>query len=154
MKRVLFLCSPEDPHSLMAEALLRHIDCQNFEAVSAVTLSQPLHPISVEIMKEIGVSLGQTTSKTLDELRGQTFDFVITLDEVTAKQTPFVNSLDTVHWKFESPRAVLDEEETQRRAFRSLRDQIAQRLRLFAIVHTREGVPAKQTPFAEAATTR
>ena len=150
MKRVVFLCSPENPHSLMAEGLLRHIDSKNFEAVSVTASLGQIDALSIEVMKEIGVSLEPKACTTIDGLRDQTFDFLITLDDATANHTHSISAVDTVHWKFESPIGTTGDEEAQRRAFRSLRDQIAQRLRLFAIVHTREIALSGQAHFAAA----
>jgi protein-tyrosine-phosphatase len=141
----------------MAEALLRHIDSKNFEAVSATQSSQELHPLSIEIMNEVGVDLDHARPAIIDDLRGQTFDFMITLDETAAGQQHPVTALDTAHWKLGSPLTLSSEQEVQepqRRALRSIRDQIAQRLRLFAIVHTRENFLSSQTRFAEAAAGR
>ena len=119
----------------MAEALLRHIDSTNFAAFSASIAGQRAHPLSVEVMKEIGIDLGPR--KSLDELRGQPFDFVITLDETGARQNYATLAVETVHWKFENPLTVSEDLIAQRRSFQSVRDQIAQRIRLLAIVHAR-----------------
>jgi protein-tyrosine-phosphatase len=132
----------------MAEALLRLIDSGNFEAFSAGGTCEPVHPLSIEVMKEIGIDLGTLSRRTIDSLREQTFDFIITLDNIAAQQSRSLNAVETVHWKFENPAAVSHDYEVQRRAFRSVRDQIAQRLRLFAIVHVRPGVPAEPTRLA------
>jgi protein-tyrosine-phosphatase len=131
----------------MAEALLRHIDSRNFEAFSAGIASQQVHPLSIEVMKEIGVDLTHRIPKTLAELKDEVFDFVITLDGATSGLDHSLTTAETVHWTFENPLAVSSDPELQRRAFRALRDQIAQRLRLFDIVHVRPGVSEK-TQFA------
>ena len=130
----------------MAEALLRLIDASNFEAVSAGISGQSPHPLCIEVMKEIGIDLSQKTPRTIEEVRDGVFDLVITLDEAAAKECHRLVAVETVHWKFENPLAVSTEPEMQRRAFRAVRDQIAQRLRLFAIVHVRPSV-AERTRF-------
>lgn len=134
-RRVLFLCATDGVLSPMAEAFLQHIDSRNFEAFSAST-SEQVHPLSVDVMKEVGIDLRQRVPKNFDELKDESFDFVITLGEPTLKQY-FVRAGDSLQWKFENPLSVSNELEVQRRAFRSVRDQIAQRLRLFDIVQIR-----------------
>ena len=122
----------------MAEALLRHIDSRNFAAFSANIAGQRANPISVEVMKEVGIDLG--FGKSVEELRGQSFDFVISLDETTApkmRENFSVLARETIHWSFENPLTVSDKQPAQRRVFQSVRDQIAQRIRLLAIVHAR-----------------
>jgi len=59
---------------------------------------------------------------------------------------------EIVHWQFDDPLLELDPEK-QKRRFRSLRDQIAQRVRLFALVQTRFasiGTHAYQDPHSRA----
>ncbi len=143
MKRVVFLSAPNSPQSLIAEALLRHIDSRNFEALRASAGLDAAHPLSIEVMKEIGVEVGQKGHRSVDELRGQKVDFVVTLDEATSAQNCPIAATDVVHWKFENPLNDASDVESQRRRFRVIRDQIAQRLRLFAIVHSRPSSPAQ-----------
>ncbi len=42
--RVLFVCAKNDVRSLMAEALLRHSDCEHFEALSAGLVASEVDP--------------------------------------------------------------------------------------------------------------
>lgn len=146
-RRILFLCATNSLHSPMAETLLRLIDASNFEAISAGVTGQMPHPLCIEVMKEIGIDLSHKPSRSIEDVRDEVFDFVITLDETAAHECHRLNAVETVHWKFENPLAVSTEPEMQRRAFRSVRDQIAQRLRLFAIVNVRPSV-AERTRFA------
>ena len=146
-RRILFLCGRNDSLSFMAAAFLRHVDSLNFEALSTHMEGQCAHPLSVEVMKEIAVNMSE---RSVDDLQGM-FDVVITMDEVSALQSPSVSAKETVHWKFENPLMVSDNPKLQRRAFQSVRDQIAQRVRLFAIVHARTE-RVMETPAARQAT--
>jgi arsenate reductase len=146
-RRILFLCATNSLHSPMAEALLRLIDAVNFEASSAGVTSQPIHPLSVEVMKEIGLDVSHKTPRTIEEVRDEVFDFVLTLDEIAASQRHRLTAVESFHWKFENPLAVSSNPDIQRRAFRSVRDQIAQRLRLFVIVNVRPTI-AERSRFA------
>jgi len=138
----LFLSATDALHCVLAEALLLHIDSKNFEAFSASASREPLHPILLEVMGEIGLDLTQKIPGTIESFHDEFFDFVITLDEVTKDKQYSLTATDTVHWKFENPLAASNNPEVQRRAARSVRDQIARRLRLFDIVHVR---PQTQT---------
>ena len=146
-RRVLFLCATNGLHSPMAEALLRHIDPLNFEAVSAGISCGQVHPFSIQVMNEIGVDLTHKKTRCVEELSDEPFDFVITLDEATATLRYPVNAPELVHWRFENPLAVSTDPELQLRAFRSVRDQIAQRLRLFTIVHVRPAPSSVRVQF-------
>ena len=137
----------------MAEALLTHIDSVHFESFSACVSSQEIHPLSMEVIKEIGVDLKHHGPRNLDELRLETFDFLITLDEACVRHESALHAAETVHWKFENPANASTDHQVLQRAFRSIRDQIAQRLRLFAIVHSRANFASERPRLAEAKST-
>ena len=129
----------------MAEALLSRIDSENFEAASAGASRGPLHPFTVEVMKEIGIYLSQKTPQNVEDLRDDKFDYAITLDENSARVFRNFHRAETIHWKFDDPAATFNDPQRQLRAFRMVRDQISQRLRLFVTVHVRpqrRSVPA------------
>jgi hypothetical protein len=96
-------------------------------------------------MKEIGIDLDHKVTMTVDDLRDETFDFIITLDEVSASLTSLPVAGEIVHWKFDNLATLASNLEVQRRIFRAVRDQIAQRLRLFAIVNVRPNATAERT---------
>ena len=122
--------------------MLRLIDSRNFDAFSAGVSRQDVHPLYKEVMKEIGVDLDHKVTKTVDDLREETFDF---MDDVAARHKGSPAAAEIVHWKFDNLVALPPDREIQRRAFRSVRDQIAHRLRLFAIVNVPPNVPPERT---------
>ncbi|HJU05145.1 MAG TPA: arsenate reductase ArsC [Nitrospiraceae bacterium] len=65
MKRVLFLCTGNSARSQMAEGLLRHMAGDRFEAFSAGTHPAGLNPLSVQVMREIGIDISKHTSKAI-----------------------------------------------------------------------------------------
>ncbi|HYR28033.1 MAG TPA: arsenate reductase ArsC, partial [Thermoanaerobaculia bacterium] len=76
-KRVLFLCTHNSARSQMAEGLLRNLAGEQFEVFSAGTEQTRVQPLAIEAMREIGIDIGGHRSKTLDELTGERFDYVI-----------------------------------------------------------------------------
>ena len=140
--RVLFVCADNGLHSPMAEAMLNWLDSEHFEATSAGTIYGELHPLTVEVMKEIGIDLGQKTPKSVNQLLSEDFDYVITLGRRALSCDRKFPCAEVVHWKFDDPRA-LDDPERQLREFRTIRDQILQRLRLFVLVHFRSQNPSR-----------
>src|SRR5262245_39673846 len=74
--KVLFLCASNGVQSPMAEALLNRVDSTHFEAVSAGLDRGENHPLTVEVMQEIGVDLKGRAAKTTHDLLGRGFDFV------------------------------------------------------------------------------
>jgi len=142
--RVLFVCADNGLHSPMAEAMLNWLDSEHFEATSAGTIYGELHPLTVEVMKEIGIDLGQKTPKSVNQLLNEEFDYVITLGRGALSCERKFPRAEVVHWKFDDPRGP-DDPESQLREFRTIRDQILQRLRLFVLVHFRSQNPSRPT---------
>ena len=153
-RKVLFLCETNGLHSPIAEALLARIDSEHFEAISAGTSRGRLHPLAVEVMNEVGIDLSGKVPKRVQELSDEKFDYVITLDESAARTYRSPQQSETIHWKVDDPVAISSEPEKQLRAFRMVRDQIAQRLRLFVIVHVRPQVPSAPAKKSFAASAR
>ena len=134
----------------MAEALLNLIDSEHFQAASASTSRDQLHPFAVEVMKEIGIDVNPKTTRSLADLRDDRFDFAITLDEKAAGQR--VPGAEVIRWKIDDPLALSADPDRQLRAFRMVSDQISQRLRLFVIVEVRsQTIPAEVGLKAQAA---
>jgi len=95
----------------------------------------------VEVMNEIGIDLRTKSPKRLQEIGDGRFDYIITLDVNAAKFSPNSEHTEIIHWKVDDPVTMASDPEKQLRAFRMVRDQIAQRLRLFVIVHVRPQIP-------------
>jgi len=82
------------------------------------------------------VDLERRVARAARDLLEGRFDFVITLCDRARFECRKFPGAEHVHWQFENPLTVL-EQARRRRMFQSLRDQIAQRVRLFALVQVR-----------------
>ena len=90
-------------------------------------------------MREIGIDIGSQRSKTLDEFDGQRFDYVITVCDRANESCPiFPGRTERVHWSFDDPTAAAGTDEQRLRAFRTIRDAIQQRLRMFLTIANRQ----------------
>ncbi|HEY8412978.1 MAG TPA: arsenate reductase ArsC, partial [Pyrinomonadaceae bacterium] len=70
-----------------------------------------------------------------DEFLGQDFDYVITVCDNANEQCPiFPSNTKRIHWSFEDPAAAAGDEQVRLAVFRRVRDEIFDRLRLFANV--------------------
>jgi protein-tyrosine-phosphatase len=125
----------------MAEALLKGWDSEHFEVTSAGVDRGEMHPLTVEVMKEIGIDLQGSPTRSVNDVRHLSFDIVITLCDRARFQCPQFTQAEVVHWRFDDPLLVSDCVK-QKRMFQTLRDQIAQRVRLFALVHARYAAAA------------
>ena len=91
----------------MAEGLLRHEGGAPFEVHSAGTHPTSVRPEAVAVMSELGIDISRHWSKSVDEFRGQEFDFVITVcDNANAACPHFPGNTRRLHWPFEDPAAV------------------------------------------------
>jgi arsenate reductase len=132
-KRVLFLCTGNSCRSQMAEGLLRELAGHEFDAASAGTNPTRINPMAVRVMAEAAIDISGQYSKSVDEMKGQQFDYVITVCDRAREACPvFPGDAKQLHWSFEDPAEATGTEEERLRAFRRVRDEIAERVRDFA----------------------
>ncbi len=116
----------------MAEGLLRSMAGDRFAVFSAGTTPSFVRPEAIVAMRELGVDLSSHRSKSVDEYRDASFDYVITVCDNANESCPlFAGKAERIHWSFEDPAAVDGGEETRLGSFRTIRDQIAGRLLWF-----------------------
>jgi len=133
-RRVLFICTANSARSIMAEALLRHMAGDQFEVASAGTQPTEPHPLALQVLSEAGIATEGLYSKQLAELKGQYWDYVITLCEKAAREcTAACQGAQQIAWDFPDPA------ETNRHAtFALTLKELKERLGLFTLVHQKE----------------
>jgi arsenate reductase (thioredoxin) len=130
--RVLFLCTGNSCRSQMAEGFLRHLAGDRFEIVSAGTQPVPVPPDTIDAMAEVGIDISSHESKAVTPLLGQHFGYVITVCDRAVERCPiFPGAVKRLEWNFPDPAAVTSTGGVRQRAFREVRDQIAERIREF-----------------------
>ena len=134
--RVLFLCATNGVQSPMAEAFLKRLDSVHFDVTSAGIDRGDMHPLAIEVMKEVGIDLEGRIEKGTHDVLNLGFDFVITLCDRAKVARPEFPKAEFVHWRFDDPFVAM-EDTKRKRLFQSLREQIAHRIRLFALVQVR-----------------
>jgi len=116
----------------MAEGLLRNLAGDRFEVESAGVAPARVRPEAVAVMREIGIDVSQQRSKSVDEFIEQPFDYVITVCDNANEQCPvFPANTKRIHWSFADPAAVEGDEAARLAVFRSVRDEIRERLQRF-----------------------
>jgi arsenate reductase len=129
---VLILCIGNSARSQMAEGLLRHEAGDRFEVFSAGTHPTTVRAEAVAVMGELGIDISHHRSKSVDEYSGREFNFVITVCGNANEACPvFPGKTQRLHWPFEDPAAAEGSYDERKAAFRSIRNQIADRLRAF-----------------------
>jgi arsenate reductase (thioredoxin) len=113
----------------MAEGLLRHLNGERFEVMSAGTEATQVRPLAIRVMDEIGIDISGQESKTLQRYLEEPFDYVITVCDEANEACPFFpGAANRIHWSFEDPSRAKGSEEEQLEVFRSVRDRIKDRV--------------------------
>lgn len=130
--KVLFLCVGNSARSQMAEGLLRHYYGDEFEVYSAGAKETFVHPLAIEVMKEIGIDISHHKSKLVSEFFGQSFDYVITLcGDYSKEMCPaFIGEVrkEKLHWNFPDPAEAEGSLEEKLFVFRQVRDDIKKKI--------------------------
>jgi arsenate reductase (thioredoxin) len=83
-------------------------------------------------LRELGIDISGHRSKSLDECAGQDFDYVLTVCDNAKESCPiFTGKTVTIHQNFEDPSALQGSEEERLVAFRHVRDQLQDYLKMF-----------------------
>lgn len=133
---VLFLCVANSARSQMAEGIARSLFGSKVRVQSAGSSPSTLHPYAVQVMAEIGIDLGEHTSKSVDQVPRESVDLVITLcaEEVCPL---FLSDVDRIHWPIADPARPQEDltDDARIDAFRTVRDQLRARLNVLASLH-------------------
>ncbi len=124
--RVLFLCTGNSCRSQIAEAFLRKYAGDQFEVYSGGLNPKPVHPLTIQVMEEIGVDMSGQYSKPLTQFMGKVhFGYLITVCSDAEDTCPVFPGMGTrLHWPFDDPAAFEGTEEEKLAKFRTTRDQI------------------------------
>ena len=125
-KRVLFLCTGNSCRSQMAEGLLRDRAGDRYEVVSAgITPAAEVYPPAIAAMAEIGIDIGGSVPKTVDDLGDPNFDVVITVCDNANENCPYLpGKFERLHWPFDDPAATVGNEEEKLAVCRRVRGEI------------------------------
>jgi len=142
-QRVLFVCSANSARSQMAEAFLRTLAGGAFEADSAGSQPEPVHPLAIAVMSECGIDISDQRSKGLHEYMGKTqFDHLITVCDRAEKACPiFPGKGAREYWPMDDPLRAQGSEEERLAKFREIRDLIEARVRRWLVEHRYKSAP-------------
>ena len=144
-RRVLFVCTHNSARSQMAEAMLNAWGGDRFQAFSAGTEATHIKPETHQVMQEIGIDLAGHRSKTIDEFRGQPFEWFITVCDEAQQNCPALPGVrEVAHWSIEDPSAATGTSEERLEVFRTARNRIRDRLHVFMLAAGRADLPAPE----------
>ncbi|MEY2880195.1 MAG: hypothetical protein RLZZ15_2575 [Verrucomicrobiota bacterium] len=123
---VLILCTGNSCRSHLAEGVLRAAAGDFLEVASAG--SNPagyVHPLAVEVMREIGIDLAAHRSKHMNDFLGQNVETVITVCGNADQACPvFPGQVNRHHWPFDDPAHATGTDVEKLAVFRRVRDEI------------------------------
>lgn len=132
---VLFACGLNSVRSPMAAALLREMMPQSLYVGSAGARAGELDPFAVEVMAELGIDISRHRPMTfaeLDDWEGLNFDLIVTLSpEAHHAALDLTRTLaaEVEYWPTPDPVAVEGSRAQRLDAYRTVRDQLMQRIR-------------------------
>jgi arsenate reductase (thioredoxin) len=135
--KVLFLCTGNSARSILGEFLLKKLGCERFEVHSAGSLPKGIvHPLALRVLKELyQIDASGARSKSLEEFRNASFDFVVTVCDSAREACPvFPGQPIVAHWSSPDPAACEGTEQEQYDCFVKVAFQIYGRLELFRSV--------------------
>lgn len=107
----------------MAEGWINSLFPDKYQAYSAGTTPTQVHPLAIQVMKEVGIDISQHQAKKLNQFLDSPFDLVVTLCDSAKESCPvFTGAKKTIHHDFPDPSTETGED--QLALFRQVRDQI------------------------------
>jgi arsenate reductase len=130
--RVLFVCTHNAARSQMAEALLRHYAGEHFEVLSAGVAPTEVHPLTRQVLADIGLDPSGLYAKNLDDFFAKvSIAYAIIVcdqaEDLCSRLSPFAR--ETLHWPFDDSIQAEGSTAERLRTFRTVRDQIERRIR-------------------------
>jgi arsenate reductase len=124
-KKILFICTHNSARSQMAEGYMNAKYADFYEAFSAGTEATRVHPMAIEVMKEIEIDIAGHRSKLLNEFFGKGIETVVTVCDSAQGACPFFpGAQEVIHQSFPDPSAFTGSDEEVRAGFRKVRDEI------------------------------
>ena len=123
-KRALFICTHNSARSQMAEGLLNAFYGDKYEGYSAGVTPTRLNSYVVKSMAEIGIDISRNRSKSIEEFRGENFNYVVTVCDSAREACPFFPGEEVIHKSFDDPSRFKGSEEEILKQVRRVRQEI------------------------------
>jgi arsenate reductase len=102
---------------------------QRLEVHSAGVEPSSIHPLTLRVLREVGIDATGQRAKHVDKLKDIRFDLVVTLCDSARQTCPvFPGTTRLVHRSYPNPEEATGTEEERLAVFRQVRDQLAREL--------------------------
>ena len=122
-RTLLFLCTGNSCRSQMAEGFARAYGGDFLAVFSVGTRPTALHPLTVEVMCEVGVDISGQYAKGLEHVPHDV-DIAVTVCDQAAEACPVLPGAELLHWSLPDPAAATGSLDEIMAQFRAVRDQI------------------------------
>jgi protein-tyrosine-phosphatase/DNA-binding transcriptional ArsR family regulator len=127
--RLLFVCTGNSARSQLAEAIAREQARGTVEVFSAGPRPAGIHPMTLKVLKELGLPFDGLRSKTIEDVGGR-FDFVVTLCDIAREDCPPFRGADLIHWSLPDPARSDSSRRHSVQAFRRTAEELRLRISL------------------------
>lgn len=119
----------------MAE-LIKHLSFKKVDVESAGILPKEIHPITVKVLREMGIVLSEFKTQSISEFAHTAFDIIITTSDIARDSLHVLMSSRTkIHKSFDNPAKIEGSELVKQKAFRAVRDEMHEWLNEFLTRH-------------------
>ncbi len=133
-KNFLFICRGNESRSQMAEGFARKMAGGNIKVYSAGEKPGDMNAHAVDVMEEVGIDISNQESLAFDGVPVNKIDTVITL---SSDSDPLPKNLrkkaTQIHWPLTDPAATSGSDAEVKKAFRSVRDEIRNRVEVLLV---------------------
>ena len=129
-KRALILCTGNSCRSQMAEGWVNHELGETWVARSAGTHpAESVHPRAIKAMDEVGIDISEGRPENVEHFLDEPWDLVITVCDSAQETCPvFPRPVEALHISFPDPADAVGSDEEVMEIFRTVRDDIRERL--------------------------
>jgi len=133
-KSFLFVCRGNEARSQMAEGFARAMAGATIKVYSAGLAPRGLDATAIDVMDEIGIDISGQPVRAFDSVPVNKIDTIVTL---SSDADPLPKNLKKkatqIHWPLVDPTSAAGSDAEVKKAFRSVRDEIRNRVEVLLI---------------------
>ena len=103
-EKIIFICTGNACRSQIAEGVMRKLAGDKFDVFSAGSHPSLVHPMSIKVMKEIGIDITAHNSDPISKFLSKNINIVVTVCDNADKICPvFPGKVERIHWSIKDP---------------------------------------------------
>ncbi|GJM21214.1 MAG: arsenate reductase (thioredoxin) [Planctomycetota bacterium] len=133
-KNFLFVCNGNECRSQMAEGFARQMAGGTVNIYSAGEKPKGISKYAVDVMEEVGIDISSQDVRAFDAVPMNKIDTVITLSsDADVLPKTLKKKVTQIHWPLNDPAATSGSDAEVKKAFRSVRDEIRNRVEVLLV---------------------